>query len=1114
MGGWAVRGPRKEIYDGEDRLIAIEWNSGFSIAGSEDSPPLLSVDGFGRWDETGFHGWGSATMLVGRAAGHVLFTGSLNFSDHDSRLFVTEDEPADGLRIAGRDLEVRWLTFPGDGFEFFGLVHLPAEVGNWRFAHSFYAVGSTLRMPDAEFGPDIPGWFYPSFFDVRSLTADSVTITYDDARDELRVGADLLLTVKARQFGLDMSAGGHVLISNGEVTDLVGTITAKDLEIEPGVFTLSKLELTYDGPSRTVGATVGVQVFKGREIEGTLEFLGGDLNAIGVTADNLNTHLRRGVFLQRLAGRLEHLAKSDPAPLAFEGGVSLTYGREMTFDVPALLGGGSYTASVGRFDLDGRISKESVSGTGAVSLLGGAATATATVTFDPRDWSFQATADTNILGRRFGSHGIVVGDGDGEIVGAGTGPITVPNGLPIVGGWSIGTGQVSFENRYFEFRGQLSLPEFLGLNSPFGFRINSDGTFNRLGGVDLPRGGPGAPDLPARDDGPVAASGAFHVPAGQPYILLAATWTGPGRGSLPVELVSPDGGRYTYAELTSGGGLAAVVPSLSGSTQVTVAVKAPAAGTWTLVVPDSTGLNGLRFDAIGATATPSVSVTAPAQVVGGGGRVVVAYDAQAATPGAVTTVSLYYDRVGLGHGGVRIASGLPTGAGTFEWDTSTLPAGDYFVYARVADDAGAMPALAYAPGRVRVSVGPPVVRSLWAPAAGGGTLTRAWLTAVATGDGGAGEVASVRFFREQNGVAGLQTGGGAPDLLLGAGTRRADGTWTIDLSTTGLEPGAYTYYAAATDAAGLVSPSGAAATSLRYDVFMPGDVDGNRIVTLNDLVILANNYGKSSGATWAEGDIDGNGAVALNDLVILANMYGTRLPEPVADLPAEPVVPPNGATDEARPGTPAVPEQVVTPAVLEPPPDAIAGTIDAVSPAPVPEPVPSTVTPTAIPEPVPPTVTTTEPSTVTPTTAATVDSPESITGGAVAESSPTSPPTPMPMPMPPPKPPGDAPNRASSFAAGPAIRFGRRGPRVADGDSPSRAEVHAAVASPKVPSGAGRESQTRPGASPAFASVTRPPMGDPADKEERASVAGTLFSDARVGGPAVPQSRRIGSRGS
>jgi hypothetical protein len=60
---------------------------------------------------------------------------------------------------------------------------------------------------------------------------------------------------------------------------------------------------------------------------------------------------------------------------------------------------------------------------------------------------------------------------------------------------------------------------------------------------------------------------------------------------------------------------------------------------------------------------------------------------------------------------------------------------------------------------------------------------------------------------------------------------------------------------------------------------LAGDVNRDRKVDFSDLLILAQNYGKS-GRTYATGNLDrsGNGSVDFNDLLILAQNYGQTLP--------------------------------------------------------------------------------------------------------------------------------------------------------------------------------------------------------------------------------------------
>jgi hypothetical protein len=61
---------------------------------------------------------------------------------------------------------------------------------------------------------------------------------------------------------------------------------------------------------------------------------------------------------------------------------------------------------------------------------------------------------------------------------------------------------------------------------------------------------------------------------------------------------------------------------------------------------------------------------------------------------------------------------------------------------------------------------------------------------------------------------------------------------------------------------------------------MPGDLDGDFTVRLHDLVLLSAAYGSKSGdAKWnPNADIDSNNAVGLQDLFILAQNYGESVP--------------------------------------------------------------------------------------------------------------------------------------------------------------------------------------------------------------------------------------------
>ena len=78
-------------------------------------------------------------------------------------------------------------------------------------------------------------------------------------------------------------------------------------------------------------------------------------------------------------------------------------------------------------------------------------------------------------------------------------------------------------------------------------------------------------------------------------------------------------------------------------------------------------------------------------------------------------------------------------------------------------------------------------------------------------------------------------------------------------------------YHAALVAPGVSDPTGG------LDFFaLAGDINRDRAVDFNDLVMLAQNY-NTTGDTYASGDLTGDGNVNFNDLVILAQGYNTSL---------------------------------------------------------------------------------------------------------------------------------------------------------------------------------------------------------------------------------------------
>lgn len=174
------------------------------------------------------------------------------------------------------------------------------------------------------------------------------------------------------------------------------------------------------------------------------------------------------------------------------------------------------------------------------------------------------------------------------------------------------------------------------------------------------------------------ASQTVTIAPGTPFTLLAANWQN-DVGSVPVTITAPNGTVYTEAEFDNT--TIKLIPELATSTSDVVSLINPAPGKWTITIPDTTGLGTVAFHTVHQSVAPQIVIT---KVEVSGPQVTIRYKVQ--NSNASSRISFYYG-ASQTDTGLLIKSGVvaSNGAGSFVWDTSGVPSGQYFVSARIED---------------------------------------------------------------------------------------------------------------------------------------------------------------------------------------------------------------------------------------------------------------------------------------------------------------------------------------------------------------------------------------------------------------------------------------------
>jgi Ca2+-binding RTX toxin-like protein/subtilisin-like proprotein convertase family protein len=596
-------------------------------------------------------------------------------------------------------------------FELQGKLTLPESLGSVALEvndpnkfllneSGFDLTGGKITFPDVNFN-------LLGLLDVeaKELGVEYISQPQDAFKIQGEISVPTLYDVKA-------NFAGDNYIQVGEAgVEVVGSLSAENIAIVPGLWELEQIGLTVDTTQHLVKGQATVKIPSGIAVNAGIGFLDGEFNYLELGAQHLNKPIgTTGAFLQDITGQVKNVAETAQAPIVFGGSLGITAGPQINLSLPSWAGG-NFSGSLLELNVEGNLDANHLTATGNVDIVGGLITGNGNAELNWTEGFLKAEADFSALGGLITTHGSFQANSDFDITMSGKASLTIPDieEFSIFGGWEIAEGNALIKYRNDDsssndFVAGWATIDFLGEHSG-GIKVDFDGNWDVLGAE-------GIASLENKSKSNVAkallgveaannsASNVFLVEPGSEWVLLGVKWSNPANGQVPIEIQAPDGTIFTEADMVKNDNIR-IVEELSSPTKKTIGILEPEAGQWTLSVPDTTNLGEVQFAALKNTVAPTVELTSPTQDVSGS-NVTIDYSAFDANSDA--QISLFYDTDREGKDGMLITEALTEtdGSGSFVWNTENVPTGDYYVYAMVEDE-NSVPAFNYSLGRVNVT---------------------------------------------------------------------------------------------------------------------------------------------------------------------------------------------------------------------------------------------------------------------------------------------------------------------------------------------------------------------------------------------------------------------------
>ncbi|MEM9215573.1 MAG: hypothetical protein AAGD25_14665 [Cyanobacteria bacterium P01_F01_bin.150] len=640
---------------------------------------------------------GTVYSLIGQGdiRRQPLFRGNFDipFETARSSAFREQGSVNNEFQLGGMDIDFSSIAINKDGFVLGADFQLLEALGvpDYRFTgpdalrvtQNRVALGSSVKFST----PTFKNFSLFGFVPVKEFS--DFAIAYDAPRNEVKIQGKLALDLKSKtrvveEVIADLSGQNFISIKDSK-TDLVGKLSVKtDLKFPPKGWGLRQIDLGVDTVKKDIsggaelilpfGGGLRLPGKEGTKLRGDLGFKlplpPFELNQLGLGVDNLNLPLPQfpSVFFQGFRGSVDNFASSDPDPIQFNGGISLTLGPQIPF--------GGTDISLLRLDVDGSLDAEKVSASGQLTAIAPAiARGQVSTTLDWNKKSFSANGTFNFLDGLINSQGGFSTNSNFDIKMNGTATVGIPQSFPWIGGAQLAGGNFQFDftndndfsNDYVAGWGQISIQKF-GFERTFvaGVKGYFDGEIELIGSKNIP------------------PTNSFIIDAGTDWFLMGADWDNRTSRDVPLLVTQPDGTVLTEADFSAANGVA-VVDELSDTNSKVVAVFNPTPGVWDIEVADATSLGNITYSAFEDSIAPTVAVN-NILVRDSGSTIDINYAAFDAD--STASVQLFYDTDQQGFDGILITDDLieRDGEGQFTWNTEGVATGEYYVYAMVVDE--------------------------------------------------------------------------------------------------------------------------------------------------------------------------------------------------------------------------------------------------------------------------------------------------------------------------------------------------------------------------------------------------------------------------------------------